>query len=156
MKKIVMAVNGSACAGHALEVAASIVGTGGLVLAVQVEDVMAFSRELFADAYDMELADDADLLRQTWQDASDRLKREILEQANRLHLDVQWHVLKRTVGQGAPAQVLYRFAVKERAEAILVGQHQGSRWIEGLLGSFPHWLVTHSALPVVVIAPPQS
>jgi nucleotide-binding universal stress UspA family protein len=156
MNKIVIAVNGSAASRQALRVAASILDPQGVALCADVEDIMSFYREPFADGYDSELADDSDSLRKNWQLEAHRLRKEILGDASEIHLSVQWHIVKLLPGQGSPAEALYRFALREKAEAIVVGQHKGARWVEGLLGSFPHWLVTHSTLPVMVVAPPAA
>ncbi|WP_158246333.1 universal stress protein [Sulfobacillus sp. hq2] len=156
MNRVVVAINGSPACMQALDVAAKMIAPSGTVLCVDVEDIMAFYREYAVDSYEGEMAEDAEFFRNEWNKEARKIKEDVLHKASDLHLAAEWHILKLKPGQGGPAEALYKFAQREKAEAILVGQHRGSHLIEGLLGSFPRWLVTHSALPVVVVPPPQS
>jgi nucleotide-binding universal stress UspA family protein len=155
MNRIVVAINGSPACMEALDVAANMIEPSGTVLCVDVEDIMSFYREYAVDTYDGEMAEDSEFFRREWNKEARQIKEQVLKKAGEHHMAAEWHILKLQPGKGGPAEALYKFALREKAEAILVGQHRGSRVVEGLLGSFPHWLVTHSTLPVVVVSPPQ-
>ncbi len=63
----------------------------------------------------------------------------------------EWYVVSVTWAHPTAASAFYEFARLQHVDGLVCGRHRGSAAVEGLFGSFPHWLVLHSDLPVIII-----
>lgn len=86
-----------------------------------------------------------------WEQHAEAVKAEVSKHLDDFKGQYEWHVVDADDQQGGAAAALSAFADEWKAEAIVVGRHQGSTLLEGMFGSFPRWLVTHSTLPVIVV-----
>ena len=154
LTRIAVAIDGSQASLAAVKKACAIGPDTVSIYLIAVKDYGAFQQEAAAEADEGVAGDDVVVFAKDWDHTARNAHKEakaVLAACGRTAI---WAVVDAKPGQGGPAKVFYQRALKDRADMILVGRHQGSAFVEGLLGSFPRWLVSHSALPVAVIPPP--
>ena len=151
LSRVVVAVDGSDASWEALAYALRIVEHGGSLAMVDVKDLMGFFQATAGVSYNMSIGVDVSEYVKEWDMAADGVKAEALDKTKDFPGHVEWHVVESTDGKGGPAEALDSFARAWNAEAIVVGRHHGSTLMEGMFGSFPRWLVTHSHFPTTVV-----
>lgn len=154
LTRIAVAIDGSQASLAAVQKACAIGPDTVSIYLIAVKDYGAFQQEAAAEADEGVSGDDVVVFAKDWDHTArtaHQAAKAILAACGRTAI---WAVVDAKHGQGGPAKVFYQRALKDKADMILVGRHQGSAFVEGLLGSFPRWLVSHSALPVAVIPPP--
>ncbi|MHB1611347.1 MAG: universal stress protein [Sulfobacillus sp.] len=151
LKRVVVAVDGSDASWEALAYAARIVEHGGSLALVDVKDLMSFFQATAGVSYNMSIGVDVSEYVKEWDTDAELVKKKALEQTKDFDGQVEWHVVESTDGKGGPAEALDSFARNWNAEAIVVGRHHGSTLMEGMFGSFPRWLATHSHFPTTVV-----
>jgi nucleotide-binding universal stress UspA family protein len=154
LHKIAVAVDGSDAGYRALSQALEMVDDQGQVLAMDVKDVVSFVQPVTPNTYGgyFPMAS-LEVLLKDWDDNAEIIRAKVAEMAGHTTVKAEWRTVTVQDGEVSAAQAFLDEAVKEQAQAVVVGRHQGSALIEGMFGSFPRWLVTHSTLPVVVVAP---
>jgi len=155
IKRIVAAVDGSHASMAAFKDALGLVDPEGTVLAVIVEDYESFYHHYAVAIYGGNAEQDVQRFRQQWAVDVDRIQAELLAYPRSPNITVECTALE-TATQGRPALVLYHWALAAHAELITVGHHREPMRPVGYLGSFPRWLVHHSAVPVMVVPPTGS
>ncbi len=157
LHKIAVAVDGSDAGYRALAQALEMVDDKGQLLAVDVKDVIAFVQPVTPNAYGgYSPMASLELLLKEWDDNAEIVRARVMEMAQKSGVQAQWQAVTVQDGEVTAAEAFLDAAVREKAQAVVVGRHRGSALIEGMFGSFPRWLVTHSSLPVVIVAPAES
>lgn len=90
----------------------------------------------------------------SWNLAANRVRDQAVQAAQ--GLTAEWHELSMSQKQPCPAALFLDFACWWSASLLVVGRHHGPNWIEGILGSFPKWVVTHGHYSTVIIPPPHA
>ncbi|WP_028962539.1 universal stress protein [Sulfobacillus thermosulfidooxidans] len=156
MERLVVAVNGSNASIQAVEIACQIVEREGQIICVDVEDRAEFYRDYALNAYGGALVLEPDNFHREWEQEAEQIHERIQKIAQTHHRTLRWIVVPLEPGKGSVAEAINEVALKEKADGIIVGRHRGTAFMEGLLGSVPRWLVTHSVLPVIVVPPPSN
>ncbi|WP_298208326.1 universal stress protein [Ferrimicrobium sp.] len=152
--RVAVAVDGSPASLAAVQEACTMVETGGMVYIMAVKDYAVFQQEAVAEADVEASVADIDVFVKDWDKAASRTHHTVMTLLQGCGHEFKWMTISAKPGQGGAARVFYERALKHDVQVLLVGRHQGMAWVEGLLGSFPWWLVGHSTLPVVVVPPP--
>jgi nucleotide-binding universal stress UspA family protein len=118
---------------------------------VDVKDLMAMYQATATSNYTLSTGLDVTQYVSEWEKHAESVKQEAASHLENFQGNYEWHVVEADDRPGGPAAALNAFAVEWNADGIVVGRHQGSTILEGVFGSFPRWLVTHSSLPVVVV-----
>lgn len=156
MKKIVAGIDGSTASYAAVKVGIQLLEEEGVLLAVDIKNIVTFYRDEAMADFGAALPRDPDFFEKQWVKMAEQVRDQVLKIPRPPTITVQWHIVTLEPGQGAPAKVLYDWAMAHKAEAIVVGSHQGPHLAENLFGSFPLWLISHSVLPTVIVHPPAA
>ncbi len=144
-----IAVDGSPASIAAVKWAAQAFPDGTTILAMDVQDPRLFYHQQTEGEPTHQGYVDAEAFARQWA----RRASEIAQEAQAECPSLQWVTIQETFNHHQPAAAFYDAALKQNAEILVVGRHHGSSLTEGLFGSFPHWLVAHSQIPVIVIPP---
>ncbi|OLZ11991.1 universal stress protein [Sulfobacillus thermosulfidooxidans] len=156
MQRVMVAVNGSQASLEAVKAACTLINPEGEIIAVDVEDIAQFYQDYALNAYGGALVLEPHDYDQEWEKEARQVHSRVEAIAQQYQVKLRWEVLRLEPGQGSVAEMINQAALKHHVRAIFVGRHRGAQFMEGLLGSVPRWLVTHSSLPVVVVPPKKS
>ncbi len=151
LNRLVVAVDGTPASWQALALARRLSGPEGVLAVADVKDLMAMYQATATSNYTMSTGLDVTQYVSEWDKHAEEVKEEVAKRLSDFEGQYEWHVVEADDQQGGPAAALSAFAEQWHAEGIVVGRHQGSTLLEGVFGSFPRWLVTHSALPIIVV-----
>lgn len=151
LKRLVVAVDGTPASWQALELAKHLIGAEGVLAVVDVKDLMAMYQATATSNYTLSTGLDVTQYVSEWEKHAESVKSEVAKRLEDFKGQHEWHVVEADDQPGGSAAALSAFATEWEADGIVVGRHQGSTILEGVFGSFPRWLVTHSFLPVVVV-----
>ncbi|SMC04096.1 Nucleotide-binding universal stress protein, UspA family [Sulfobacillus thermosulfidooxidans DSM 9293] len=153
--KVAVAVDGSEASYHALSKALERTGDEGQLLLIDVKDIAAFIQPMsLGTTYGTPVAtENLQLLLDEWDKNAEAVHQKAQKMVESTKIHAEWRIVTVEEGEGTAAQAFFDAATKWGADVIVVGRHQGSRFIEGMFGSFPRWLVTHSTLPVLIVPP---
>ena len=141
MRMVVVATDGSACAGRAVDVAAGLAKDGGASLLVLTVGGNAASDEVRAIAKAEGNAPEA----------LDLMANRILDEARRRAAALGLEAVRVQTAWGDPAAMIIEVARSERADAIVVGRRGHGQLVGLLLGSVSQKLVTLAPCAVVVV-----
>ncbi len=151
LKRLVVAVDGTPASWQALALAGHLLDNDGVLAVVDVKDLMAMYQATATSNYTLSTGLDVTQYVAEWEKHAESIKNEVARRLEDFKGHYEWHVLEADDQPGGPAAALSAFAAEWKADGIVVGRHQGSTILEGVFGSFPRWLVTHSSLPVIVV-----
>ncbi len=149
--RVAVAVDGSPASLEAVREACRIFRNNAVIDVVAVNDEGAFMNGAAAEASAGASVDDMAVFVKDWEQTAAQTPKKVMRILAECGQVGTWRTLTAKPGDGGAAQVFYRQAVKDGVHAIFVGSHSGTTWAEEMLGSFPHWLITHSRLPVTVV-----
>ncbi len=156
LKNVAVAVDGSPASLEALQWVAQWLGGDGQIIAVDIKDPSLFYRKRTQAAQGGDLdVDEADFLRE-WEHNAQKVQEKALQIATQAGAHLEWQTVPVSWNHNTPAAAFYDYACQRQADALAVGRHHGSVLVEGLFGSFPRWLITHSDRAVIVIPPSDS
>lgn len=155
VNRVAAAVDGSPASMAAVQYAAQLVAPEGTLMLVDVQDVMSFYHDCLDDSITGDVSCDVAYFMKAWNEQARAAKKEAMAIASAKKAHIEWRVVKLPVGHGKPAEAFYRAVSKADMQILVTGKHRGSQLLEGLFGSFPRWLLSHSQIPVVVVPPPE-
>lgn len=157
MHSVVVGFDGSDGSFAAAAAAYRILDASGTLWAIDIKTVKTFYRDEARADLGGALPHDPDFFEKQWDSAAHAAFTQLVQMPHAPGIAVRHHVLTLMPGQhGSIAAMLEAWACEHHAEAICVGRHQGSPVKENFLGSVPHWLTTHSTLPVLIAPSPTA
>ncbi len=146
-----VAVDGSDASIEAVKWACRVTAPGGTVNMVDIEDFEPLFAEMGMVPYGVGPDVDMSQVNTQWQTTAQITRDKATEIVKASGRQSTWHVKAMAPGDGVPAAAFCKMAEELGAEMLIIGQHHGSRRIEGLFGSFPRWVITHGTLPILLV-----